>query len=76
MEIMSANGGFKRKSFGMDFNEAKCISLGFFVCVFLFWFYRKALYPKEIFFHYVGNNEFEIVKQNASVDSYDVFFNP
>jgi hypothetical protein len=46
------------------------------VCVFLFWFYRKALYPKELFFHYVGNNEFEIVKQNASVDSYDVFLNP
>jgi hypothetical protein len=34
MEIRSANGGFKQKSFGMDFNEAKCISLGFFVCVF------------------------------------------
>ncbi len=36
----------------------------------------KALYPKEIFFHYVGNNEFEIVEQNASVDSYDAFLNP
>jgi hypothetical protein len=44
------------------------------VCV--FWFSRKAIYPKEIFFQYVGNNEFEIVQQNASVDSYDVFLNP
>jgi len=36
MEIRSANGGFKQKSSRMDFNEAKCIYLGFCVCV--FWF--------------------------------------